>query len=80
MNSWMIVGIDRQLGRGRESIRSGSDSAHRLLNSLTLSLISTQFFAMVLSLQQITEAALHLNERDRLDVTTALWRSLGGER
>jgi len=33
---------------------------------------------MVLSLQQITEAALHLNERDRLDVTTALWRSLGG--
>jgi hypothetical protein len=33
---------------------------------------------MVLSLQQITEAALHLNERDRLDVTAALWRSLGG--
>ncbi len=33
---------------------------------------------MVLSLQQITEAALHLPERERLDVAAALWKSLGG--
>ncbi len=33
---------------------------------------------MVLSLQQITEAALHLTERERLNVTAALWKSLGG--
>lgn len=33
---------------------------------------------MVLSLQQITEAALHLSERERLGVTAALWKSLGG--
>jgi len=33
---------------------------------------------MVLSPQQITDAALHLPERDRLDVTAALWKSLGG--
>jgi hypothetical protein len=33
---------------------------------------------MVLSLQQITEAALHLSERKRLGVTAALWKSLGG--
>ncbi len=34
--------------------------------------------SMVLSLQQITDAALHLSERDRLGVTAALWKSLGG--
>jgi hypothetical protein len=33
---------------------------------------------MALSLQQITEAAMHLPERDRLGVTAALWKSLGG--
>ncbi|HEY8932101.1 MAG TPA: hypothetical protein VIM44_02180 [Rariglobus sp.] len=33
---------------------------------------------MVLSIQQITEAALHLSERERLGVTAALWKSLGG--
>jgi hypothetical protein len=33
---------------------------------------------MVLSTQQITDAALHLPERDRLDVAAALWKSLGG--
>jgi hypothetical protein len=38
----------------------------------------SQLFNMVLSLQQITDAALHLPERDRLGVTAALWKSLGG--
>lgn len=33
---------------------------------------------MVLSTQQITDAALHLPERERLGVAAALWRSLGG--
>jgi hypothetical protein len=33
---------------------------------------------MVLTSQQITEAALHLSERERLGVTAALWKSLGG--
>lgn len=33
---------------------------------------------MVLSTQQITDAALHLPERERMDVAAALWRSLGG--
>jgi hypothetical protein len=33
---------------------------------------------MVLSTQQITDAALHLPERARLDVAAALWKSLGG--
>ena len=33
---------------------------------------------MVLSLQQITDAALHLSARERLEVTAALWKSLGG--
>jgi hypothetical protein len=33
---------------------------------------------MVLTSQQITDAALHLSERERLGVTAALWKSLGG--
>jgi len=33
---------------------------------------------MVFSTQQITDAALQLSERERLRVTTALWKSLGG--
>jgi hypothetical protein len=33
---------------------------------------------MVLSPQQITDAALNLPERDRVRVTAALWKSLGG--
>ncbi len=33
---------------------------------------------MVLSTQQITDAALHLPERERLGIAAALWRSLGG--
>ena len=33
---------------------------------------------MILSPQQITDAALHLPERERLGVTAALWKSLGG--
>ena len=33
---------------------------------------------MVLTTQQITDAALHLSERERLGIASALWRSLGG--
>lgn len=33
---------------------------------------------MVLTSQQITEAALRLSERERLGVTATLWKSLGG--
>lgn len=33
---------------------------------------------MVLSTQQITDAALHLPERERLGIAAAIWRSLGG--
>lgn len=33
---------------------------------------------MVLTSQQITEAALHLPEGERLGITAALWKSLGG--